>query len=388
MEDFAESIVDAVLDGKQGIYEYDAERQIVTVEFQGIRHQINLTNLYKEYCSLDKKERADWLAHYANSVAQEFEVPKDFDAVKVNLRPSLRTRATLDLFRLEQELDGGTATRFAAIPVSELLEAALVIDLPTRMQLVNVEALNAWGISLDEAMLIAKRNLEACHSSLDEYAADRSAVFSMQDGYDASRLLLTDLIRQCQVRGQPVAMPISRDFLLVGDRDDEAILTCMLNAADAFATAESGRPICAVPHVLNADDSWQVWRVPAGHPLEDRIDNLQVDHFGTLYAEQQPLLQEWAMEHDSIAYVAEFMARRRGEHTTTFAAWVDGILTWLPKVDEIGLAADADAEHEMFSWKLVQDALGPRMKTLDVFPPRWEVEHFPTTEECERMRNG
>ena len=73
-----------------------------------------------------------------------------------------------------------------------------VIDMPNMTVSITVEQILRWGIQVDELDAIARTNLASYHSNLKLQivaARDggRAAIFNMQDGYDAARLLLDTL---------------------------------------------------------------------------------------------------------------------------------------------------------------------------------------------------
>ena len=56
-----------------------------------------------------------------------------------------------------------------------------------------------------------------------------------KDGYDASRLLLSDLVRQFEVRGEMIAMvPNREDLLITGSEDEDGLRGMLSLAAEAL----------------------------------------------------------------------------------------------------------------------------------------------------------
>jgi len=73
-----------------------------------------------------------------------------------------------------------------------------VIDMPNMTVSITVEQILRWGIQVDELDAIARSNLASYHSDLKlqivkAQDGGRAAIFNMQDGYDAARLLLDTL---------------------------------------------------------------------------------------------------------------------------------------------------------------------------------------------------
>ncbi|MBC8309505.1 MAG: DUF1444 family protein [Phycisphaerales bacterium] len=73
-----------------------------------------------------------------------------------------------------------------------------VIDMPRMTVSITIEQMIRWGIDIDELDRIARENLAKYQPSLklqivESKEGGRAAIFNMQDGYDAARLLLGSL---------------------------------------------------------------------------------------------------------------------------------------------------------------------------------------------------
>ena len=73
-----------------------------------------------------------------------------------------------------------------------------VIDMPRMTVSITIEQMLRWGIQVDDLDTIARSNLASYHSELKLQIVEardggRAAIFNMQDGYDAARLLLESL---------------------------------------------------------------------------------------------------------------------------------------------------------------------------------------------------
>lgn len=106
-----------------------------------------------------------------------------------------------------------------------------VIDEPGRVAYINEAHLERWEIGehdLHEQAMdnLRRRTAEGNYTSSGE-GAQHIVVFNSQDGYDATRLLLSDLLSrfQPQFPGNMVIGVPNRDFLIVFSDADEAILT-------------------------------------------------------------------------------------------------------------------------------------------------------------------
>jgi hypothetical protein len=249
---------------------------------------------------------------------------------------------------------------------------------------VTHEDLDIWGVTIYEAMEVARANLDENPPEVRLALDKRLHIFRCGDAYDATRMLSLDLMRRLEVGGSPVALPVTRDLLLVTGSQDAAGLTLMAELAQK--ELESPRPVCAIPHLLSGDE-WQPWSVADDHPAAAGFRTLKLQQFGGEYAEQKPLLEALVESKGLDAFVATFSAKQVGGNgdAFSFCVWTIGVSIWLPKTD---LICFSDMERDikvLVPWDVAADELGSTMTPLDFWPPRWSVEEFPDDECLGRM---
>ena len=167
---------------------------------------------------------------------------------------------------------------------SQHLVTCLVYDLPNTMRFVNQENLAKWDVTLYEAMEVARQNLDEQNPASYAMIDDRLFIFQAGDAYDATRMLSLDMIRSLKLNGKPVALPITRDCLMITGSDDAKGHAMMVALAEK--QLEDARPLCFIPHVLDADE-WTPWSPGQDHPQHEKFRLLEVRHFGNEYAEQK-----------------------------------------------------------------------------------------------------
>ncbi len=364
---------------------YDATQQRLALPGEESRHCINLANLHQIYIRLPRNERQEWLRQTCIGLLTDMEIPSDFEDVKPDLRPALRNRCSLEMARLQSEADGGNWEDYPGIEVSEHLTASLVYDLPYSMRFVRQEDLDQWGVTLHEAMEVARQNLE--EQSPTQVAALGESLYVIQtgDSYDATRMLALDFLHKLKITGRPVALPTGRDCLLVSGSEDIAGTTLMAQLAEE--QIDEARPLCFVPHVLDAD-GWAVWKVPDGHLAEAQFRMLALRSTGGEYAEQKPLLERWLAIKELEHFVAQFSAAEddQTQEVYSYCVWTKGVPTWLPKADRIALVNPATKNATLLSWNDAIRRFGKLMQPMDVWPPRWLVTKFPKPYELARRR--
>ena len=196
------------------------------------RIEVNLGNTFREYLDAPKAGRGKVLARFVRSwVEGRKALPEEFEDAAHDLLPAVRSRSLFEFLRLQIQAQGGKDLDWPHRVVADHYGAGLVYDLPNSMSQVQGHQLTAWGVGFDEAMGVALENLGQISGQGLGPIAPGVWRSPWRDNYDASRLLLTDLIEGYQVDGDPVVMVPNRDTLLLTGSTDEAGLAVMASAA-------------------------------------------------------------------------------------------------------------------------------------------------------------
>ncbi len=367
-------------DPRTYVYEAAQRRVVGTCEGEDTT-TFNLVNLYATFLDVPKSQRAEWLKQTTiGFLVAGKELPESFEDVKSDLLPMVRSRVMPELARLTQEMSNGGKERNVSVALTEELAVCLVYDLPTSMRFLNDADLANWGVNVYEALEVARRNLD--ERPVDMYASigDSVYIFQAGDAYDATRMLSLELIRKLKVRGAPVALPITRDYLLVTGADDADGLRIVADLAEQECS--SPRSVCAVLHVLVGDE-WQAWEVPEDHPSAEKLRLLRLRFRHGEYEEQRSVLNEWTQDQGIDAFVAGFMVfenRDRGL-VKSFSQLSKGVSTWLPQADRIVFFDPQTDSKHYADWNRAVELLGDRMTRLEHWPPRWAIDGFPTNEQ-------
>jgi hypothetical protein len=337
---------------------------------------VSLHNIYLEYCNAPRKYRAAWLRKTCIGLAKRIEMPDEFEDVRPDLLPSIKTRSF-------PELAGATLDDSAMrpIPYQELTDhliVTLVYDLPNSMQFVTEDMLKTWNVSWYEALEAARENLDEKPGTLISIG-DKVYICSSGDAYDAARLLKVDKLRELSVVGDLVVMPVTRDCLVITGTGDEEGLAIMAEIAEK--EEGSPRPICSVPARLDGDD-WRTWLPPPGHPVHDRFKLLRLKYLMGEYSEQKERLEKRHEADGTDVFVATFTVLEKADGSVfSYGTWSKGVATWLPETDLIAFYDHDQKASGIIPWEQAVATFGDLMSPLDVFPSRWSVEEFPTPEQ-------
>ena len=128
-------------------------------------------------------------------------MPEDFEDVRPDLLPIVRSRSHFELNQLRSVVESGTPISWPYVPLGEHFGVALVYDLPDAMRSIPQANLDAWGLTLYEALEIARENLSTLPAKfIGPQSGDGVYLSATGDNYDASRILSPELIEQFQVQ--------------------------------------------------------------------------------------------------------------------------------------------------------------------------------------------
>ncbi|MCP3136330.1 hypothetical protein [Pyxidicoccus xibeiensis] len=349
---------------------------------------IFLTNFYREYQATPPERRGEVLARLTKANLP-VDAPETYEQARPDLMLVVRPRASFELLTAHTGGPLGGKGPVSWRPLGEVLAVALVQDTPDAMRYVPPEDLVRWGVTFDRAYADALANLRRLGVEPMTPVAPGACALSTNDSYGASRLLLAEVVRRCEVRGEPVALVPNRDtLLLTGSKDAEGLRKV---AEVAQLAMQAPRPVDGRALRLTAE-GWKPFLPDAGHPARSLLQRLAVSSLARDYAEQAERLDQQHEREGTDLFVAGYIPEQ-DEHGRSFgqAVWVSGIDTLLPRADillfmdeKLGPKAPPVA---VVRWDLVvRDAGLLLMPELGLYPERYRVTGFPSKEQLERWK--
>ena len=319
---------------------YDREQFLIERGSDGF---INLANLYHEYCQAPRGERPKVLDRFIRGClgTTGFELPEDFADVHPDLLPVVRSRFYLESVALQSRARGGDGVAVPQQPIGDHLALSLVYDLPQAMRSIIQDDLDKW----ERVVLRGDRSgppqpgadgQRGFRQPAEREGANGVYVSATGDNYDASRLVMLDLVRKMPVRGDYIAMVPNRDTLVVTGSDDPAGLEVMCKIAEE--SFEKPRPISTVALRLVGDE-WESWLPEPQSPVFAKLHELRLRTIGMEYNDQKELLDQIHEHTGEDLFVASFSAVQHKDtgRISSYSVWSEGVETLLPETDDIVL---------------------------------------------------
>ncbi|MCA3011508.1 MAG: hypothetical protein INH41_03820 [Myxococcaceae bacterium] len=392
-EDFARLASEYLrVQGEHRPVRYDAPRDRLVVGEGDFISFIGLQHGLAEYDAVPHAEKPRVLARRLWSSIRR-DSPLDEVNVIRSIVPRLRDRAWFSAIRRQAELELGAdeeAINEVMLPHRVLnaeLAAHLAFDLPTSVMEFGPDRLEAFGLDFDELFDRAVQNLrERPRLDFDHPDAAVAAFVSpYRDGFDATRMLLTERFLELPVRGNPVVLSPTHDIVLVAGDDDEVAL-------EAIATWGEQALLEPKPHTAHAfrwdGTTWTPWLPPPGHRAWQKLKVLQLQSFASAYARQKEVLEALLQGNGHSLLVSSLRAFRtpRGDIFTS-TAWTEGVDALLPQTDRIDFVTVGGSAGRTYSttFEVARQTVPHLMSPTGDTPERWRTSGFPTVDELSQM---
>ncbi|MFL5351727.1 hypothetical protein [Archangium sp.] len=386
---FAKRAIEALrTDGETRNIQYDAEGFLLRLGDKD-GSTVFLANFYEEYRATVPEKRDEVFARFSH-VKDLPALPGTFAEARPNLMPVVRSRTFFEQLRMVVKGGAGKPVPISWKPLGTFLGVGLAFDGPDTLRYLGPDELARWGVSFEQGMNAALENLRRRSPEPLEQLAPGTCQSPWEDSYAASRLLLDEVVRRCQVHGTPVVLAPHRDLLLITGSDDEDGLHRVASKALKAVMAPralDGRALRLTP---------QGW-VPF---MPERLSNAwgdfrQLELFTRArdYAEQTQQLQKLHEERGEDVFVAAYTPYQdeRGR-TLSYAVWLKGVESVLPRAEVIFFMDPARGRESppvgIARWEDVAKAAGGLLEPVEgLYPERYRVKGFPTPEQLARWKN-
>ena len=347
-----------------------------------------LANLYADCCCAWPWQRRGRIERFAR-LRQGFATEREpFAAVRSRVLPAVRDRYMFEAVALVARADGNRPASHPLRPLGMRLAAGLVIDSEESMQLVSDEDLRHWGVSEDEAFVVAAGNLGRRPRNL-ESAGEGVYVGPWNDCHVPSRLALPDLLGDVDVDGEVVAVAPNWNHLILTGANHAAGLAGAIRFA-MKVTAEEPKAMSALP-IVKRGGEWVTLELPRGHAVEPLLRKARVLELSGVYADQKQLLDRVHEREELDVYVAAYNGVRHEETDShsSYCVWAKGVDALLPRTEEISFFDDGQPEGRRvvgrFDWDIVELHCRELMRPTEHALQRFRVADFPSPDQLAAM---
>lgn len=342
----------------------------------------------------------DWFKRKGGAQPQIPDVPKTFEDAAPNILLSFKPMwQMVQATRSMQNLEGPKEKpSLIYSPFTDDIATIPVLDLPTQKILIHTQFLQGWG--KDEQTLfnlgydnLIKRTAEIQFECLRNEDTGVGILYKSmwRDAYDPARLLfLAEAIHSYPVDGEHViAIPHENALLFTGSNDFVGLGLIAQELQSAQENPDS-KPL--PPIVLrHANGRWVPFQTAKDHPVHRQLKLLELQYFGSIYAQQQQMLNDDYVQMDRDNFAATFSAV--GSPTGdvgSYCTFTEGVNTMLPKTDHIMFVRIEGEKGTMVAsgnWDRVLQILGDSVQKTDAYPSRFYVGKFPDQNQLSAIGN-
>ena len=395
-EDFAGIVADRICKSVQGSLFFDKQQFALLVkdDLGRVNQKLNLNNFYKEYC------RADGATGQESVLKQLIETqqarPKHtFEEAMPKLFLHIRDRWTVEEWKLNFQLgrigppDKVKNFSIPSFPLGEMFSVVVALDLPNTRMIVTSTQLDAWGRDFNSVVDLAYRNLkQRTHGTFESWfdkERQQNAAHSStwNDHYDASRILMTDLIRSLNVDGRHVVgMPTSDRLLIAGSESAFGLAVLSMEYENA---KKEGRALAPFPLVLENEEYFPL-QLSRHNNLHSVLIRLQMEYLAGIYTMQKELLDA---QHDhllgNMTSGSYRIMQNQDDRLVSYTTITKGQRTLMPKADFVVFVEQTQMGREKIlargNWQRVMEIAGQHFHKTDHFPERYALQDFPTAEQ-------
>lgn len=386
IDDFASDIIKIYHEkGFEGDFTWD--RKTSTLKFDDGR-LMNLKNMYEEHKNHSKEEIQNFINSFVQSI-EESETELEWEHAKENIYPRIKTQSDVAIrnlyFRSQGVADDVSGSELW--PLGADLVYELVLDSDVNITTISNDQIDKWGISIADANTLALENFKAVSTDPFDEVSPGLYRSSWEDNYDASRILLPELLAIYPVKGDLVVAIPNRDVLIFTGSEDETGLHAFTDLLQDYY--DSQRYISFRPYTYH-NNHWDFFYPPTDHTLYPLFNQLHLSAIKGDYDEQQELLDTVFEQDEHDVFVATYSVVQPDDSDAfySWATWSDGVPTYLPKTDLVALLKEKGDELETIGfvkWEHLMEHCQPIMQKTPYDPPRVFVDAFPTDDMMAKM---
>lgn len=380
-DEFARLMAEAYRDaGIHGPVKYVKEDFRLIYHRSGSTVAENLCDAYEEYCASSCTVREQLLREWAHKMRYPDSIPDSWDAVRQDILPEVVTRSSVTREMLMVRSGPGPDDEMMMQQLADHLAVTLIDLKRDGISVLTTTHLEHWGVSVDEAMAVALENFDALVRPPFVTVQPGLHVSEHQDYFTATHILHADVIGALDVKGNPIAMLLEHDVVMVTGADDESGLGQM--ARFVQARFHEPRFMSGIP-IRWDGRAWRTFRPDPEHRHYGMFRELYLNTLATEYRNQQDLLGRL---YPGVNVPGVLMTGKSGEEQQLLCAWDIGSPAILPRVDCIGFISASDGGFCLrgpVPWERVETVCGHLLTPLGLYPECYLAATAPLSEQIE-----
>jgi uncharacterized protein YtpQ (UPF0354 family) len=347
----------------------------------------NLRNVYKDYQKANRKDKLGTLDKYIQAFVTPAEMSNG-EAALQHLMPVIRDKSMFEYVALTERLSGTRkpSNVVPTLPFFEHLVMTLVVDAEHSTTSVNHGKLADWNVDFSSALKIAIDNLRDRTESKFTPVGRGVFVSAWSDVFDASRLLLTDMLHRLPIKGEPVIAIPSRNHLLVTGNGNEPGIHDLIDIA-ADILANDTRPLAAQLFHFH-DGTWKLF--DGGQHAREKLAKPEYMRRAGAYADQKKLLDQIHVKEKIDIFVASYRVYENPALGGLFgvAQLTRGVVTLIPKADYIWFYCNQSNEIISVPWQAAERALTALSGESSYYPELFLVNEFPHDDQLTTLKQS
>lgn len=345
-----------------------------------------LQNTYSEWlkAQAEGRSREGEVDQLISAMFEAVAEDETLEAALPHVLPVIRNRRELECYCVDPALNMEFGQWDSAYqPLCQALAVGVAIDRPSSLMVLDSKQLRHWGVPFARLLDRAISNLREKSPTLFERQPDGFYVSQYDDQYDCSRLLLPEIFGLLPLKGEPVAIAVARQGMVVAGSEDTNALLAMARFAEE-QIEKATRPTSYLPIVWSGG-AWSVFdpAEPELEPLRDlRAKQMLWDN-----ENQREVLQAHYAKTGRELFVGKIQAHKFNGNVYTFATWAQSVETLLPRVDAVAVCR-VDGRWVLRSWEDFWLVCGDLLVDEGCYPTRFRTPHSMSNERLERLESG
>lgn len=385
---------------------YDSDEfTIEALDKNGTRQAVvRLDKLFTKYLSANSEEKRQKVLLDFSKLIVSTGTPETFEEAKKDLMPLIKDRWYVEVLNVTEKIAvaDGKSDGSMILPSYNLSDEVSIIlsyEMPNVRSLITNGKLKSWETSFIDGMNHAVESMRSktapkCNAMVYQGESRPYAyVSSWEDGSDASRVLLEDVMLSFPVLGELiVCMPHAGELVVTGT-DETHGLELLLERCTVAYQSES-RYLPPIPFVWK-EGILSHYDIPENHCVYRAFEALRHLWLQDIYGQQKKMLStEWVSLTDGL-HVAQYELLEKEAHggnvmvSNCTVSDMNAVL--VPQTDLITFCElDTEGLHTraVGTWDEVTAILGSDLIETDLYPKLYRVSRFPTASELRAIRAG